>query len=141
MNLIYNADDVKSLALVAWKEARGEGLEGCRAVMHVIRNRVGQAGFARTLHDCIYGKNQFTSMSVPSDPEFNLEAGDGDLIHAKCMTLAEKVLSSTDPDNTCGAHYYANLAHVSSGWFAVHIVGNTTNHPVVAVIGRHTFFK
>jgi spore germination cell wall hydrolase CwlJ-like protein len=137
----YNADDLNSLALVAWKEARGEGLQGCRAVMHVIANRVGHIGFAHTLHDCIYGKNQFTSMSVPSDPEFNLEPKEGDAIFIECVTLADDVLSGTDPDNTCGAHFYANLHTMTSGWFELHIVGDPVNHPKTAVIGHHTFFR
>jgi len=132
-------NDLHSLALVAWKEARGEGIQGCRAVMHLVENRVGHPGFASTLHDVIYGKNQFTSMSVPSDPEFNLEPAANDVIFRACMTLAHSLES--DPDPTLGAHYYANLKYVTSGWFERNIVSDPVNHPVTVKIGNHTFYR
>lgn len=136
----YDSNDVHSLALVAWKEARGEGQDGMRAVMHVCVNRTGHPGFAHTLHDVIYGKNQFTSMSVPSDPEFNLVAGDLDPQFQYCITTATSVLSGSDADNTNGAHYYANLKNTTSGWFFRNIVNNPVDHPQTAVIGRQTFY-
>lgn len=139
--MTFDVMDIENLALCAWKEARGEGLDGCRAVMHVIVNRVGFPGFGKTLHDVIYGRNQFTSMSVPSDPEFNLEPKLGDTIYPACELWAEKVLSGTDPDLTNGAHFYANLKTATSGWFVNHIVNDKVNHPQTAVIGKHTFFK
>lgn len=139
--MVYDSTDVYNLALVTWKEARGEGIDGCRAVMHVIVNRVGTPGFAHTLHDVIYGKNQFTSMSVSSDPEFNLVPKAGDAIYAGCEHLAELVLAGNDTDITNGAHYYANLKNTTSGWFFNHVVNDKVNHPVVATIGHHTFFK
>jgi len=139
---MYTNDDVMNLALVSWKEARGEGIQGIRAVMHVIVNRVGIPGFAYTLHDVIYGKNQFTSMSVASDPEFNLVPKSGDVLFATCVSLAKKMLfSKDDTDITKGAHYYANLKTATSGWFYNHIVNDPVAHPQTAVIGHHTFFK
>jgi spore germination cell wall hydrolase CwlJ-like protein len=150
--MIYDDNDVHSLALCAWKEARGEGKDGVWAVMWVIKNRVGHPGFAHTLHDVIYGKNQFTSMSVPSDPEFNLEPKDDDEIWQSCRLQAAAVLGGGEvgcvndgsqeflPDPTKGAHYYANLHNCTSGWFHDNIVLNTHDHPITAQIGRHTFF-
>jgi len=145
----YDQDDLHSLALVAWKEARGEramcvsqGLaptDGMRAVMHVLVNRVGQPGFASTIHNCIYGKNQFTSMSVPSDPEFNLEPADDDEVFGDALALAGTVLGGTDTDNTQGASYYADLKYTTSGWFWRNIVCNSA-HPVLATIGHHSFY-
>jgi N-acetylmuramoyl-L-alanine amidase len=139
--MIYELSDIENLALVTWKEARGEGSQGCRAVMHVIVNRVGTPGFAHTLHDIIYGKNQFTSMSVASDPEFNLVPNPNDVMYALCVSLAKKILAGQDTDITLGAHYYANLKYTTSGWFFNHIVNDPINHPQTVVIGHHTFFK
>jgi spore germination cell wall hydrolase CwlJ-like protein len=143
--MAYDDNDVHSLALCAWKEARGEGNLGCAAVMFVIFNRVGHPGFASSLHDVIYGKNQFTSMSVPSDPEFNLQPKDDDAIFTACLGCAHAVLGIDGTkveggDVTKGAHYYANLHNCTSGWFHDNIVLNTHNHPITAQIGRHTFF-
>jgi len=139
--MTFDNVDVDNLALVTWKEARGEGVEGCRAVMHVIANRVGAKDFPSTLHNVIYQKNAFTSMSVISDPEFNLQPKPGDKIYAACENLAQLVLSGQDVDNTLGAHYYANLKNTTSGWFFNHIVADKLQHPITVVIGHHTFFK
>jgi len=139
--MIYDDNDIQSAALCAWKEARGEGADGCAAVLHVLKNRVGSPGFAHDLHSVIYGKNQFTSMSVPSDPEFNLQPSPNDLIFASCVTAAREIFGGDCPDPTRGAHYYANLKNVTSGWFFRNIVDNPAQHPVTAKIGRHTFFS
>jgi len=145
--MTYDDNDIHSLALVAWKEARGEGNDGCMAVMHICFNRVGHTGFAHTLHDVIYGKNQFTSMSVPSDPEFNLQPKDSDQVWDECKSYARMFLSEDGPiikldfiDPTHGAHYYANLHNCTSGWFHDNILMNTQSHPITAQIGHHTFF-
>lgn len=141
--LNFDTDDVQSLALCAWKEARGEGPSGMRAVMHVIYHRALR-WYSHTdhpVHAAVYAKNQFTSMSVPSDPEFNLEPGDNDQQYTYCVQLAPTVLADNDPDNTGNACYYANLKTATSGWFFDNIVQDTINHPQTAVVGHQTFFK
>lgn len=138
---MYDDNDIQSLALVTWKEARGEEITGCNAVMHVIVNRVGSTGFPHTLHDVIYQKNAFTSMSVPSDPEFNLQPKSDDQVYQACLIMAKQILITNTDDITRGAHYYANIKNTTSGWFFNHIVNDKVNHPITAVIGHHTFFK
>ena len=141
----YDSNDISSAALCTWKEARGEGVDGMRAVLHCIVNRVGAPGFAHTLHDVIYGKNQFTSMSVPSDPEFNLDPTNDDdddpaFIWSEAQRLATEVLNGGDIDITLAAHYYANEAHVGDGWYRKNVIDNP-EHPVTVVLGNHTFRK
>src|SRR5207244_356263 len=106
----------------------------------VIANRVGHPGFAHDIHGVVYGKNQFTSMSVPSDPEFNLAPKDDDPQFAYCVKLVDTVLQGTAPDVTQGAHYYENPKTATSGWFARVIVADTVNHPLIATIGRQNFY-
>lgn len=140
----YDDQDIHSMALCVWKEARGEGFAGMQAVAHVIANRVGTSGFAKTLHDVIYGKNQFTSMSVPSDREFNLIPPFGDVQFSDCLNLCPQILSGDDADPTDGAHYYENAAAATSGWFARVIAGpdglGTEGHQLTARIGRQNFY-
>lgn len=131
-------DDLHSAALCAWKEARGEGTEGIRCVLHVISNRAHQWG--KSVHDVIYEKNQFTSMSVPSDPEFNLQPPATFDTWIAAQDLAVKVLGGTDADPTHGALYYANLETVTSGWFHDNIVARHDLHPILLKQGHHTFF-
>lgn len=134
----YDQNDLESLALVAWREARGDGTDAMRAVMHVIVNRVKAEGFPKNLHDVIYQKNAFSSMTVPSDPEFNLQPAEGDVQFAICKSFAPDVLDGMDFDLTCGAVFYANEKTMTSGWYKRNII-DSGKHPVVAVIGKQTF--
>lgn len=140
----YYQNDLTSAALCAWKEAREDGSSGMYAVLHCLKNRVGFPGFAKTLHDVIYGKNQFTSMSVPNDPEFNLEptaAKQSDwLAYLDAIRLAQTVFNTDDADPTGGAHYYENPKTATSGWFFKHIVSDPVNHPKTCTILHHTFY-
>jgi spore germination cell wall hydrolase CwlJ-like protein len=140
----YDENDIQSMALCIWKEARGEFAIGMRAVAHVIKNRVGSPGFAKTVHDVVYGKNQFTSMSVSSDPEFNLIPPPNDVQFAYCLSICPRVLSGDDDDPTFGAHYYENAKTATSGWFGRVIAGldgnGTDGHALTAIIGKQKFY-
>ena len=142
---MYDQNDLTSAALCAWKEAREDGSTGMHAVLHCIKNRIGYPGFAKTLHDVIYGKNQFTSMSVPDDPEFNLapekNSAEDWVLFMAAIRLAETVLNTDDADPTGGAHYYENPKTATSGWFQRVIADDTVNHPKTVEILHHTFYK
>ena len=140
----YDDADIHSMVLCVWKEARGEGMLGMRAVAHVIKNRVGAIGFPASLHEVIYDKNQFTSMSVPTDPEFNLTAPPNDPQFAYSVAICPSVLNGDDVDPTYGAHYYENAATATSGWFARVIAGpdgyGTEGHSLTSHIGKQNFY-
>jgi spore germination cell wall hydrolase CwlJ-like protein len=134
--------DVSTVGLCVWKEARGEGQLGMKAVLDVIVNRA--KGWGKTLHDVVYQKNQFTSMSVPSDPEFNLEPAAGDEQYQFCLDTTRQTLETGMGDITFGSLYYANLKNVTSGWFVDNISGpdchGTASHPFKTKIGSQSFF-
>lgn len=140
----FDKNDIHSAALCAWKEARGEGANGMSAVLHVLHNRVGHPGFYGSLHAVIFSKDQFTSMSVPSDPEFNLQPAADDEGFVNAQGLANEIFGeagNTLTDPTHGAHYYANLHTMDpDGWFYREIVLKGSLHPIAAQIGKHTFF-
>jgi N-acetylmuramoyl-L-alanine amidase len=136
----YDANDLASMELCIWKEARGELDAGMEAVANVIANRIGKQGFPATLHDVIYQKNAFTSMSIPTDPEFNLEPSPGDQQFLYCQSICAPILNDAAPDPTHGALYYADLRYVTSGWFKTVIIDNPVAHPLLATIGRQSFY-
>lgn len=140
----YDDKDLHSMALCVWKEARGQMSIGMRAVAHVIANRVGAIGFPKTLHDVIYQKNAFSSMSVPSDPEFNLIDPPGDPQMAYSKTICRFVLAREDADPTYGAHFYDNPKTANSPWFTKHIAGpdgnGTEGHTFTEQIGSQKFY-
>lgn len=143
----YDQNDHDSMALCVWKEARGEGIAGMEAVACVILNRAKKWYYLQQerVHAAVYAKNQFTSMSVPSDPEFSLMPHPNDPQYAYADTLCSTLLANVDDsattDPTHGALYYANLAECTSGWFAEHVVADTVNHPLLATIGKQNFYK
>ena len=140
----YDQDDLNNATLCVWKEARGDGPSAMTAVAHVIFNRVGAPGFANTLHEVIYGKNQFSSMSISTDPEYNLaapEPTDPDYpSYCTAMSIVNAIAAGTESDPTGGALYYANLAECTSGWFFHHIVNDPANHPLRATLGHQVFY-
>lgn len=56
-------DEIELIALVTMAEAEAEPVEGQRLVIDTILNRVDSPYFPDTVHDVIYQKNQFTSMT------------------------------------------------------------------------------
>lgn len=144
MGLIYREQDIQTAALCIWRESRGEKQAGMQAVAHVIFNRVGAVGFPKTLHDVIYQKNAFTSMSVPSDPEYSLMPQPNDPQYAYALQIANAVASGTDADPTQNSHYYENAATATSGWFGRVIAGvdgnGTPDHPLRSTIGKQNFY-
>jgi len=58
------------LALMLWREARGESDEAKIAVAHTVVNRVAHPGWwGRTVDDVIAKKWQYSSMTDPGDPQ------------------------------------------------------------------------
>lgn len=140
----YDQDDLNNAILCVWKEARGDGHMAMNAVAHVIFNRVGAPGFPNNLHDVIYGKNQFSSMSISTDPEYNLVAPSASdpqyPSYSDATNIVNAIVAGTDSDPTNGAVYYANLNESTSGWFFRNIVDDPENHPQRATIGHQVFY-
>lgn len=136
-------DLVELLALCMWREARGEGEEGMRAVGHVVMKRAATwyRTYAEPVHMAIMYRGQFTSMSDPRDPEYRLHPVEGDPQYAFCRQIALLLIAGTDPDITKGALYYANLEELKPNcWFIREIVAQPTQHPELARIFRQTFY-
>jgi spore germination cell wall hydrolase CwlJ-like protein len=142
--MTYDQNDLDLLALCLFREGRGEGELGCRAIAHVIYNRVNtwcRSSDPEAVHRTIMGKNQFSSMSVPSDPEFSLYPQQNDESYQMCVQVAKTVLGGADIDVTLGAHYYANLLDIAKdSWFTRNIVNRADVHKELAQIGKHTFY-
>jgi hypothetical protein len=123
------------LALVTWREARGEGNAGMRAVMHVIANRV--KAWRSTYAAVICGKDQFSSMSVLGDPGTIAWPAPADPEFLFCFELAETIEGDSDP--TLGSLYYENPTLARSPWFQTHVVDDP-GYELKATIGRQNFY-
>ena len=118
------------LALVMWREARGEGPEGMKAVGCVVRNRVKSFGAWSLI---ITAKWQFSSLTAPGDPMLIQWPVFQDLQFLEAMAIANGIYNNSIVDNTNGATHYFNPNVVLPKWAAT--------MTKVATIGHHDFYK
>lgn len=118
-------------ALCAWREARGEGRDGIRAVLHVIANRA--TAQKKSWAQIVYASLQFSSMTYPHDPQLTKVPVLPDLTFVECYELADSIFTGGDFDLTNGAtHYFADSIPPPE-WAAT--------MTQTAKIGHQTFFK
>lgn len=124
------------LALTMWREARGEGREGMRAVGHVIRNRVNK--WMGDWDHIITQKWQFSSMTAPGDSQLVAWPDSPDERFETAMQLAEGIYSGMDhEDISGGALYYRNPRTATSEWFQKNVAEKMRK---TATIGNHEFY-
>lgn len=63
--------EIDLLATCAWRENRHGGISGMSSIINVVQNRAVKHG--KSIEQIILAPWQFTSMSVPSDPEYSLD--------------------------------------------------------------------
>lgn len=103
------------LALTMYREARGQGREGMRAVGHVIRNRVN-ARWGDWDH-VITKKWQFSAISAPGDSQLVVWPDSPDAVFLMAMELADAIYEGRDEDPTKGALNYWNPKFATSKTF------------------------
>lgn len=91
-------------ALCMWREARGEGRDGIRAVGHVIANRA--KAWNKSWAQIVYQKVQFSSMTYGADPQLCNVPVSPDPQFVDCYEIADLIMQGGDFDNTNGALYY-----------------------------------
>jgi len=98
-------------ARTLWQEARGEPLDGQKAVASVIWNRLKDGRWGRTLASVCLWKGQFSGWYMPHDPNF-----------AGACSLAEddKTLCRMR-DIIAGAHSEADMTGGATHYYAVSI--------------------
>ena len=128
------------VALAAWREMRGEGINAMLAVVFVLRNRAKAGWNGGSIYQNAIKLNQVSSMSVLGDKNTIKYP---DIRDPDFQTLLHKIdaIYEDVPDMiTSGAKYYAVLTDATSGWFFENIVNKPLEHPRVAQIGKTTFF-
>ena len=136
--------ETSMLAVCIWREARGEGANGMRAVACVIRNRARAGWRGGSWVGNIVAPNQFTSMKVRGDnmlvqwprPDINPRP----LADVFAFEIADSFFTGDPPDITGGALYFRNPQSATSAWFEREIVQKPGVHPETARIGNHVFY-
>lgn len=131
------------LAATMWGEARGDGVEGMRAVGHVILNRVNSdrdARYGSTLSEVMFRDRQFSVWNL-GDPNrdhmlrliegWQPQGRDGEM-WLIAQTLAADILQGRSQDPTGGALYYHTL-EVDPEW--------NDNPEGEVILASHIFYR
>jgi len=119
-----------SAALCSWREARDQGRDGIRAVLHVIRNRAEKR--RKSWAEIVYQPLQFSSMTYPQDPQLAKVPVEPDPQFVDCYELATVIYQGGDYDITRGALFYFADYIEKPSW--------AKNMTETAKVGRHIFF-
>lgn len=129
------------VALAAWREMRGEGVNAMLSVVFVFRTRAKLGWNHGSIYRNVVARNQVSSMTVVGDQNTDEYPDIRDPNFQTLLFKIEDIYNDCPDQLTDGAAYYANLTIATSPWFQKNIVEDPVNHPRVAVIGSTTFFK
>lgn len=128
------------VALAAWREMRGEGVNAMLAVVFVLRNRARAGWNGSSIFANAVKLNQISSMSVLGDKNTILYPDPRDPDFQTVLHKIDAIYEGAVDQITNGAKYYAVLTDATSGWFFRNIVDKPDEHPRVAQLGKTTFF-
>ncbi len=121
------------LALVLWRESRGEDVEGKKAVACSIRNRVHKPSWWGTDWVTVILKPKQYSSFNANDPNAVKFPQQNDNAWQACLVVADQCYQGILTDTTDGATHYYDISIPQPSWAAT--MENTLN------IGKLKFFK
>lgn len=130
----YSEHDVHVVAQTLLGEAEGEGIEGMRAVAHVVRNRVRDSRWPGGYAAVCVQPTQFTCWNRDSVrlPRM-IAASFHDALYRTAYWLAARVMAGDDErDPTKGANHYHARSIPRPSWAA--------EKYETGVIGNHVFY-
>jgi len=126
--------DTFYLALVVWREARGEGQDSMAAVAWSIVNRVlNPKWWGASVQTVITKKWQYSSMTDPHDAQLTTWPSDTDPTWALSLDLAQRVLNGSIRNPVAGADSYYDTSIPPPNW--------ADPQKFVAQIGRIRFYN
>ena len=124
--------DLAFLALVCWREARGEPFLGKVAVVHSILNRVKRpCWWGDTVLNVVGKREQYSALTHPGDANLIKWPRSEDPSWQECLKAAELVLAGAIPNPVPGADSYWDISIPAPYW--------ATPENFVASIGKLRF--
>jgi len=131
---LFDATDIVFMALVLWREARGESNEGKIAVAHCIMNRVYHPKWwGKCVTDVLFKKWQFSSITDPHDKQLTAWPLSTSAVWQTCLSIAKRVINDELPNPVPGADSYFDISILSPDW--------ATSKTFVKQIGRLKFYN
>lgn len=129
--MIYADYEKALLALVVWREARGEPIKAKQAVADSIMNRVvNPKWWGRSLGEIIGKKWQYSSMAAPGDPNLIAYPLPSDHSFQECLAVAETAVAFP---HRSGADSYYDTSIPPPAW--------AKSERFVEQIGRIRFYN
>jgi len=117
MPIDYATYEQAMLALLVWREARGETQAAKVAVCFSVLNRVkNPKWWGTTLGAVIAKKWQYSSMAAPGDPNLIQYPLPNDLSFKDSLTAVNAVLAGTATNQVVGADSYYDLSIPPPKW-------------------------
>jgi N-acetylmuramoyl-L-alanine amidase len=131
--ILQREADMAFLALVLWREARGETHEGKTAVAWSIMNRMAARQWGNTLMSVIFQRLQYSSVTYKGDPQLTLWPKDDDQSWQTCLRVADETLEGLTTNPIDGADSYHDVSIDPPDWARKSVF--------VKQIGRIKFYK
>lgn len=134
--LIWN---ISQLALLVWREARGEPYLGKVAVAWTVRNRVEHPKWWGDSYSAVMGmKWQYSALAAPGDPQLVKWPRYPDTEFSECLAIADKVIHGTVASPVAGADSYYATSIAAPFWAKdAQFVGAVGNHKFYNMDGDH----
>jgi spore germination cell wall hydrolase CwlJ-like protein len=117
MSIDYMTYEHAMLALLVWREARGELHPAKVAVAHSVMNRVkSPKWWGDSLGAVIAKKWQYSSMAAPGDPNLIAYPLPQDLSFQDALYAVNKVLNGTEQNPVPGADSYYSVDIPAPAW-------------------------
>src|SRR4030043_1194011 len=99
------------LALVVWREARGESIECQTAVAFSIMNRVeNPKWWGKNVMGVVRARLQYSSMTYPKDKQLTTWPAQEDVYWQQCFEVASDVLGKQVENPVPGADSYFDIS-------------------------------
>jgi len=126
--------DTVFLALVIWREARGETVIGQRGVAYSILNRVEKPSWwGNDIQSVLFKKWQYSSITDPKDPQLTKWPASHNEAWQHCFMVAVDVISHSVENPVIGADSYFDISIPNPKW--------ATADKFVKQIGRIKFYN
>ena len=115
---VSRSKSIDAMARTMWGEARGEGVEGMRAVGHVINNRASIGGWwGNTILEVVFKPWQFSAWNK-NDPNLELmnQVDETDPVFAVAKQLATNIVDGVDQEDPTGGATHYHTTAVSPTW-------------------------
>ena len=128
-----NMSNIVFMALVIWREARGETEIGQTAVAWSILNRVAKPSWwGKTIMEVLFKRLQYSSMTDPRDKQLTVWPVD-DAVWKQCLQMAYDVIHGLSKNPVPGADSYYDISIPPPKW--------ATPDKFVIKIGRLNFYN